>query len=89
MACNTTASSDNVSCTNYVDLVDNIRLSEFQLLSLKRTTWKQKRDIPASEKRLQLKKIMTIPVTNHMSWHAAVCPRSCFCEQQEFKHPII
>ena len=41
--------------------------SEVGLLSLKRTTWKQRRDILASERELQLTKIITPPVINHLS----------------------
>ena len=38
-----------------------------RLLFLKRTTWKQRRDILASEKDLQLIKVITHPVNNHLS----------------------
>ena len=38
-----------------------------QLLSLQRTTWKQRRDILASERGLQLIKVITLPVINHLS----------------------
>ena len=38
-----------------------------RLLSLKRTTWNQRRDILASEKSLQLIKVITPPVINHLS----------------------
>ena len=41
--------------------------SEVRLLSLKSTTWKQKRDTLASEKGLQLNKVLTPLVTNHLS----------------------
>ena len=41
--------------------------SEVRLLSLKRTTWKQRRDILASERGLQLNKVITPPVINHLS----------------------
>ena len=40
---------------------------EVPLLSLKRTTWKQRRDILASERGLQLIKVITPPVINHLS----------------------
>ena len=56
--------------------------SEVRLLSLRRTTWKQKRDILASERGLQLIKVMTPPVINLLFWYGAVCPRSWFCVQQ-------
>ena len=39
--------------------------SENQVLSLERTTWKQRRDILASDKALQLIKVFTPPVINH------------------------
>ena len=41
--------------------------SEVRLLCLKRTTWKQRRDILASEKGSQLIKVITPPVNNHLS----------------------
>ena len=53
--------------------------SEVRLLSLKRTTWKQRRDILASERGLQLIKVITPPVIDHLSWYGPVCLRSCFC----------
>ena len=46
--------------------------SEVRLLSLKRTTWKQRRDILASERGLQLNKVITPPVIYHLSWYVAV-----------------
>ena len=62
--------------------------SEVRLLSLKRTTRKQRRDILASERGLQLIKVVTPPVINHLSLYGAVCPRSCFCVQQKFAYPL-
>ena len=62
--------------------------SEIRLSSLKRTTWKQRRDILASEKGLQLITVFTPPVTNHLSWYGAVCPRSYFCVQQKSDYPV-
>ena len=41
--------------------------SAVRLLSLKRTTWKQIRDLLASEKGLQLIKVITPPAINHLS----------------------
>ena len=41
--------------------------SEVRVLSLKRTAWKQRRDILASDKGLQLPKVTTAPVINHLS----------------------
>ena len=40
---------------------------EIRLLSRKRTTWKQRRDILAPERGLQLIKVVTPPVSNHLS----------------------
>ena len=40
--------------------------SDVRLLSLKRTTCKQRRDILASKKGLQLIKVITPPVINHL-----------------------
>ena len=62
--------------------------SEVRLLSLKRTTWKRRRDILASERGLQLTKVITPPVLNHLSCYGPVCPRSCFCVQQKFDHSV-
>ena len=41
--------------------------SNVQLLSLNRTTYKQRRDILASEKGPEIIKIVTPPVINHLS----------------------
>ena len=41
--------------------------NEVRLLSLKRTTWKQRRNILSSEKGLQLIAVITPPVINHLS----------------------
>ena len=40
---------------------------EIWLLSLKRTTWKQRRKVPSSERGLQLIVVISIPVINHLS----------------------
>ena len=40
---------------------------EFWLLSLKRTTWMQRRNVLSSRKRLQLIAVITPPVINHLS----------------------
>ena len=40
---------------------------EVWLLSLKRTTWKQRRNVLSSEKGLQLIAVITPPVINHLS----------------------
>ena len=52
---------------------------EVWLLSLKRTTWKQRRNVLSSEKGLQLIAVITPPVINHLSWYGAVCSRPSFC----------
>ena len=41
--------------------------NEVWLLSLKRTTWRQRRDVLSSEKGLQLIAVITPPVINHLS----------------------
>ena len=46
---------------------------EVWLLLLKRTTWKQGRNVLLSEKGLQLIAVITPPVTNHLSWYGSVC----------------
>ena len=61
---------------------------EVRLLSLKRTTWKQRRDILASERGLQLIKVNTPTVINHLCSYGPVCPRTCFCVQQKFDYPV-
>ena len=40
---------------------------DVSILSLKRTTWKQRRNIVSSEKGLQLKAVITPPIINHFS----------------------
>ena len=57
--------------------------SEVRLLSLKRTNWKQRRDILAFEKSLQLLKVITPPILNTLSSYGAVCPCSFICVQQK------
>ena len=52
------------------------------------TTWKQRREIPASERGLQLIKVVFPPVINHLSRYGAVCPSSCFSVQQKFDYPV-
>ena len=62
--------------------------NEVRLLSLKWITWKQRRDVQASEKWLQLIEVITPTLMNLLSWHRAVCSRCCFCTQQEFECPV-
>ena len=52
---------------------------EVSLLSLKRTTWKQRRNVLSSEKGLQLLAVITPPVINHLSRYGAVCSCPSFC----------
>ena len=53
--------------------------SEVRILSLKRTTWKQRRNVLSSEKGLKLIAVITPPVINHLSSYGAVCSRPSFC----------
>ena len=62
--------------------------SEVLLLSLKRTTRKQRRDILASERGLQFINFFIPPGINYLSWYGAVCSRSCFCVQKKFDYPV-
>ena len=62
--------------------------NDVRLGSLKRITWKQKRDVLASERGLQLIKVITPPVIKQLSWHGAVCSRSCFCIQHEIEYLV-
>ena len=57
--------------------------NEVRCFSLKRTVWLQRRHILASEKGFQLIKVITPPVIGHLAWCGAVCPRPCFCVQQQ------
>ena len=58
-----------------------------RLLSLKRITWKQRRDILVSKKkRWQLKEVINYPVKIHFFRYGAVCSRSCFCVQQQIDY---
>ena len=47
------------------------------LPSLKRTNWKQRRNVLSSEKGLQVIAVITTPVINHWSWYRASCPSFC------------
>ena len=57
--------------------------NEVQLLLLVRITWKQRRDVLASEKVLELIKVITHPLNNPSPWYVAVCCCHCFCVQQQ------
>ena len=61
--------------------------NEVRWLSSKRITWKQRRDVLASDSGLHLIKVITPLVTNLLSWHSAVCSWSCFLIQQEVEYP--
>ena len=63
--------------------------SESRLFSPERITLKQRRDVLASEERLQLKKVITPTVLDLLTLHSAVCFRSCFCIQEEFEYPVL
>ena len=56
---------------------------EVWLLSLKRTTWKHRRNVLSSEKGLQLITVITPAVINHLIWYGTVCPCPSFCVNQE------
>ena len=62
--------------------------NKVRLLSLKTVTRKQRREVLASRKVLQLIKVITPPFISHLSWHRAVFSRSCFCIQQGLEYPI-
>ena len=62
--------------------------STMWVLTLKRTTWEQRRDILASDKDLQPIKVVTPPVIKRLSCYGAVCSRSCFCVKQNFDYPV-
>ena len=49
----------------------------------KKNTWKQKTDVLESEKGLQLIKLNTLSVINHLFWHGTGCPLFSFCVQQQ------
>ena len=67
---------------------DKIYQSKVQLLSIKGTTWKQGRDNLASESGLQLIKVITNPVINHLSCYGSVCPHSCLSVQRKYDYPV-
>ena len=46
--------------------------NEDRVLFSKKNTWKQRGDLLASDKKLQLIKVFTPPIINHLSWHGAV-----------------
>ena len=62
--------------------------SKVQHLALRRNTWKGRREFLASGKSLQLIKVITHPVNNHLCCLGAVCSRFCYYVQQEFEHPV-
>ena len=52
---------------------------EVWLILVKRTTWKQRRNVLSSEKGLQLIAVITPPVIIHLSSYGTVCSRFTFC----------
>ena len=56
---------------------------EIHELSLKITTWKQRRSLLSSEKGLLLIKTISPFVNNHLSWDGTVCSSTSFCAQQQ------
>ena len=66
------------------------KTSQRSLIALcKKTTRKQRRDVLATKKVLQLTKVITPPVINQMSWYGAICSGPCFCvpqQKQEFEN---
>ena len=57
---------------------------EGRLFSLKAITWKQRRDVLASEEGSQFIKIITPHVIDHFSWYGIVCS----CVQREFEYRV-
>ena len=56
--------------------------SEVWLLFLKIITWNQRKDVLASEKALQLIKVISPPVSYAFFWYGAACSCPCFSVQQ-------
>ena len=52
-------------------------------LTVKRTTWKQRRSLLPSQKGLLLIKTISPFVINHLSWDGTVCSGTSFCLQQQ------
>ena len=52
-------------------------------LSLRRTTWKQRRGLVWSQKGFLLKKTISPFVSNHLSWDGTVCSSTSFCLKQQ------
>ena len=52
-------------------------------LSVKRTTYKQRRSLLASQKGVMLKKKIPPFVINHLSWDGTSCSSTSFCLQQQ------
>ena len=57
------------------------------VFSLKRTTWKQRRDFLTSENSTQLMKFFSPPIITLLSFNGTVCSRPCFCLPQKFQYP--
>ena len=57
--------------------------NELRLLSLNRITWNRRRNVLASERGLQLNKVINSLVINHLSCYGTVCCGPCFCVHQQ------
>ena len=65
---------------NEIGNFEFVEVVNFEFIdSLKRKTWKQRRNILLSEKRLQLIAVIKPPVINHLYRFGAVCPCPSFC----------
>ena len=62
--------------------------SDVRLSSVKKSSWKQRREILVSDKGLQPMKVNSPPVINRLPWHGANRPRYCFCVQQVLQYPV-
>ena len=62
--------------------------SRVRLLSLKRTTWKQRRDILSFERGLQLIKVITPPVINHCLDMDQFVLLPAFCDKSLITQPV-
>ena len=63
------------------DIISNRNL----IVLTQKSYWKQSWFVLASEKELQLIKVITPYVINRLSWYGAVCSRPCFRVKQQQK----